>query len=98
MAKSKKSVKSSKVNSKSSKVTRAPKAPKVDKWGYEIGSVQAAVNKLLRYQPQTVQEMAEAGDINPRRVRYQCRVLTRAKLAKRTGDPEALYAWRKGSK
>jgi hypothetical protein len=98
VSKNRKSSKSNKVanKAKAAKAERSNGKPKVDQWGFEVGSVQAKVNKLLSTKPQTVREMADKGDINHRRVRYQCRVLTRLKLAKRTDEG---YAWRsKGSK
>ena len=74
---------------KATKKAKATKqAVKLDQWGFD--GIQAAVNKLLTTKPQTVRELADKSGINHRRVRYQCRVLHRMKLVKRT---DAGYAW-----
>jgi phage-related protein len=92
-----KTTKSSSKAAKASNKAQARKArePKMDRFGFELGTNQASVNKALSAKKaKTVKELADETGINHRRCRYQCRVLTRAKLAKRVRLSEGGLAYR----
>jgi hypothetical protein len=83
-SKSKSSTKTAKTNKSSEK-----HAAKLDKLGYDIKSNAGRVNAVLlasRKQPMFPAEIAEETGLAYRRARYQCRVLVKNKLAKKTKD------------
>jgi phage-related protein len=94
MSKHTKTTKSSttKANKAANKVkARKAKAPKVDRFGFELGTNQATVNAAMSSKrAKTVAQLAEETGLDHRRCRYQCRVLQRAKLAKRINTDEGL--------
>lgn len=73
--------------SKSKKTIRKSEASKLDRFGFDVKSNQGIVNAaLLKRKEASPAELAELTGLAYRRCRYQCRVLVKAKLAKKTKD------------